>query len=119
MSYKKRPYQFGFLVFIIALIASWISLRYATSLIWELEAIISWNIAAFFLMGFDKFQATQRWPRVPEKVFYTVTVLGGTIGILLGMQAFRHKTRKTSFQMVIAFLILIQLGLAAWYFDVL
>lgn len=116
---KRKPYQFGFILFLIAFVTAGIVLEWFVPLRWELDLLIAWNIAAFFLMGFDKFQAANRGGRIPEKVFYVVTILGGTIGTLLGMHTFRHKTRKTSFQMVIALLILIQLGLAAWYFNLI
>lgn len=69
------------------------------------------TMAAFALFGFDKFQAIQKGERVPEKMLYLATFLGGSIGSLLGMNLFRHKTSKTSFQFVVILLILVQIGI--------
>jgi len=40
-----------------------------------------------------------RW-RTPENVLHGVALLGGWPGALVAQQCFRHKTRKTSFQLV-------------------
>jgi len=74
--------------------------------------MVGWNIATFLLYGFDKWQAGGKRLRVPEIIFYTVTFLGGSVGTLLGMRVFRHKTNKPSFQLVVAILLLIQVALA-------
>ena len=72
---------------------------------------LSLTISTFFLFGWDKLQAHFCGLRVPEKILYLATFLGGSLGALSGMYLFRHKTRKTSFQVVIAFLLLVQLAL--------
>ena len=59
---------------------------------------------AFAAMGYDKRQAKKKGQRVPEKNLWALAILGGGIGAYFGMQAFRHKTRHTSFR--IGFLIL-------------
>ncbi len=64
------------------------------------------NIAGFLMMGFDKLQAAKGGWRTPEKTFFTISLIGGVFGVISGMFAFRHKTRKASFQLPI-FLILI------------
>lgn len=69
----------------------------------------SLTVSTFFLFGLDKLQAHLSGLRVPEKMLYMATFLGGSIGTLSGMYLFRHKTRKTVFQVVVAFLIFIQL----------
>lgn len=55
------------------------------------------NVTAFCLMGADKRRAQRAAWRIPEKVLFAVALLGGAAGGILGMRAFRHKTRKWYF----------------------
>lgn len=56
------------------------------------------NLITLIIWGFDKFRAKfQQW-RVPEKTLYGLIMLGGGMGALAGMTAFRHKTRKPQFK---------------------
>ena len=60
--------------------------------------LLAVNLAAFLMMGLDKWKAKKdRW-RVPEKTLFLPVVLGGGIGGILGMQVFRHKTRHWYFR---------------------
>lgn len=72
---------------------------------------IELNLATFLLFGFDKLSAQLRRQRISEYVLYLATFLGGSIGTLLAMNLLRHKTRKTSFQIVVALLILLQIAI--------
>ena len=56
------------------------------------------NAAGFLLMGFDKLSAKIDSGRIPEMWFFLISLAGAFLGIILGMFAFHHKTRKTSFQ---------------------
>jgi len=47
--------------------------------------------------------------RVPEVVLHLLTALGGSIGSFAGMQIFRHKTQKKSFQLVFWAIVIIQI----------
>lgn len=67
------------------------------------------NLITFLVFGFDKLIAGGRARRVPEKVLWLLSVLGGSVGGLLGMFVFHHKTRKLSFQLVMAGIFLIQM----------
>jgi uncharacterized membrane protein YsdA (DUF1294 family) len=64
--------------------------------------LISWLIAisftAFIAYGFDKQSARSHWLRVPETVLIGLAFVGGTLGALLAMVLFHHKTSKRSFQ---------------------
>lgn len=55
------------------------------------------NIFAFFLMGNDKARARKKKYRIPEKNLFLTALLGGSIGAILGMYTFRHKTRHWYF----------------------
>ena len=55
------------------------------------------NLFGFLLMGMDKSKARRGKWRIPERTLCLTAILGGSIGSILGMQIFRHKTRHTSF----------------------
>lgn len=56
------------------------------------------NGVTFIVCGIDKSVAGSAALRTPERVLLGLALVGGTIGLLLGMNLFRHKTRKTQFQ---------------------
>jgi len=82
-------------------------------MIWLIYYLIVINLFSFLIFGFDKFKAKWRGRRIPENFLFLTTFFGGSLGSLVGMYIFRHKTSKASFQLVIAFLIFIQLGILA------
>ena len=55
------------------------------------------NIIGFLIMYIDKQKAKKGNWRIPEKTIFLVTLLGGGIGTISGMYAFRHKTQKMNF----------------------
>ena len=67
------------------------------------------NAAAFLLMLADKRKARQNSRRIPEATLMAVGALGGSLGAILGMQIFRHKTRKIKFFLGLPVLLVIQL----------
>lgn len=82
------------------------------------EGIMIWLIAinglAFLLCGIDKWKARRdRW-RIPEKTLFLSAVLGGSVGFMLGMHLFRHKTKHKSFTIGMPLILAAQIGLAAW-----
>ncbi len=56
------------------------------------------NIVGFLSMGLDKFKAKHNMWRIPEKTLLLISFLGGSIGSLVGMKLFRHKTLHTQFK---------------------
>ncbi|MEG2678538.1 MAG: DUF1294 domain-containing protein [Oscillospiraceae bacterium] len=56
------------------------------------------NLLCFCLMGADKYKAQRRRWRIPEKVLLGTALIGGSLGGLLGMFLFRHKTRHPQFR---------------------
>ena len=61
--------------------------------------LLSINLAAFVLCGYDKLAAARQGLRIPENVLFLSALAGGALGLLAGMRRFRHKTRKASFQL--------------------
>ena len=70
------------------------------------------NLLDFILMGADKSKAKRGAWRVPEATLLLVAVLGGSIGGILGMLLFRHKTRHAAFALGLPLILLAQLALA-------
>lgn len=73
------------------------------------------SVIAFALYGADKYKAIKGMWRIPEAVLLSIGFLGGSIGALLGMYLFRHKTRHWYFWAGnwIGFVLLIAV---LWYF---
>jgi uncharacterized membrane protein YsdA (DUF1294 family) len=50
------------------------------------------NIVTFLVYGIDKWKAKQGSWRISEATLLILAVIGGSIGALLGMKVWRHKT---------------------------
>lgn len=73
------------------------------------------NLAAFFLMGRDKKLAKkENARRIPEKALFLSAILGGSVGAIVGMRFFRHKTRHWYFVIGMPVILIAQLALAVW-----
>lgn len=59
--------------------------------------LIVLNLLGFFFMGSDKRKAQREQWRIPERNFFIIALLGGSLGCWLGMQTFRHKTKHHIF----------------------
>ena len=59
--------------------------------------IITLNFIEFALMGIDKWKAKNHAWRIPESTLFILAIIGGSIGAIIGMRTFRHKTRHKSF----------------------
>lgn len=66
------------------------------------------NLVAFYLMGKDKKKARTRGSRIPEKTLFLWAIVGGSIGSVVGMQHFRHKTRHMSFKIGMPLIMILQ-----------
>lgn len=75
------------------------------------------NLIGFALMGIDKHRAKKRAFRIPEATLFLIALIGGSIGSLAGMYAFRHKTRHWYFVYGMPLIILLQLALLVGIFN--
>ena len=75
------------------------------------------NAAAFILMLVDKRKARKKRWRIPERTLILSAALGGSIGALLGMYTFRHKTKHLKFTLGIPAILIAQISLAIWIFQ--
>lgn len=66
------------------------------------------NLVAFFIVARDKRKSVrgsgQR--RTPEGILFFLAVMFGSVGVYLGLLAFRHKTKKWYFQLGIPLLVM-------------
>ncbi len=80
--------------------------------IWTL--LIIWisasGLVGFALMGIDKARARDREWRVPEASLFTLALLGGAFGILIGSSVFHHKTLKVPFMGAVILFALLWVG---------
>lgn len=74
--------------------------------------LIAVNVLAFSLMGADKSKARRGAWRIPEKVLFLTAIIGGSVGALLGMFTFRHKTKHLRFVLGLPVILLLQLTAA-------
>ena len=74
--------------------------------------LLAVNLLLFGLMGVDKYKAKHdRW-RVRESTLFVCAVLGGSVGGILGMRMFHHKTLHTAFRLGFPAVLAVQLLLA-------
>ena len=66
------------------------------------------NIVAFITIYIDKQKAIKHQWRIKEITLFLLSIIGGSLGTLLGMYTFRHKTKHLKFTLGIPFIILIQ-----------
>ncbi len=67
------------------------------------------NAVTFLLYGWDKLAAIRRWRRIPEMFLILMAVFGGSIGALVSMQLFRHKTVHLKFKYGIPLILILQI----------
>lgn len=59
-------------------------------------------------MWYDKKMAQASKYRVPESRIFLIAIVGGAVGVLLGMEIFRHKTKDLKFKILIPVIIILQ-----------
>lgn len=72
------------------------------------------NVLTFVLYGIDKLKAKRSKWRVSEAALIWTAVLGGSIGALLGMNVWHHKTLHLKFRYGVPVILLLQLAGIFW-----
>ena len=67
------------------------------------------NIIGFALMGIDKKRAQRSAFRIPEATLFAIALIGGSIGSILGMRLFHHKTRHWYFKFGMPLILILQI----------
>lgn len=70
--------------------------------------LVVMNIIGFTIMGIDKSRAKRGAWRIPEKTLFLIAILGGSIGSILGMKQFRHKTKHKTFTIGMPAILIVQ-----------
>ena len=69
------------------------------------------NIVTFLVYGIDKWKAKQGSWRISEVSLLILAVIGGSIGALLGMKVWHHKTMHKKFKYGLPMILLAQIAL--------
>ena len=79
-----------------------------------IAALLLINLFAFALYGVDKVKSKKGAWRIPEATLLLVAFLGGSVGALLGMEVFRHKTKHAKFRILIPLFMILHIDLAVY-----
>ena len=85
-------------------------------------ALVAWlaliNLAAFGAMGVDKRRAKRDAWRIRERTLFLLALFGGSVGAIIGMRIFHHKTRHWYFVVGMPAILILQIGaaVAVWLF---
>ena len=76
-----------------------------------------WNIVTFAMYGIDKRKAMKGKRRISERILILCAFIMGSMGALLGMSVFRHKTKHLKFKLLLPVALIINIGIVAlvWY----
>ena len=77
------------------------------------------NAVSFLLMHVDKQKARRNRWRISEATLFTIAAAGGSLGILLGMYAFRHKTKHVSFTAGIPAIMAVQIVIGVILYSII
>lgn len=69
------------------------------------------NLIVFFMMGIDKHKAKKGAFRISERTLLLSACCFGSIGLLLGMSCFRHKTQKMKFIILSRLFLIAHIGI--------
>ena len=71
------------------------------------------NVVTLIVYGIDKVKAMKGKWRISEATLLILAVIGGSIGALLGMKVWRHKTMHKKFKYGLPLILLAQIALIA------
>ena len=77
--------------------------------------LVVMNVLGILVMMIDKEKAKKGAYRIPEKVLFTVSILGGSLGTWAGMYVFRHKTKHWYFVVGMPLIFIIHVALFIYY----
>ena len=73
--------------------------------------LVIMNLIGFAVMGIDKRRAVKRLWRIPESTLFIVALIGGSLGSIIGMYFFHHKTRHWYFVYGMPAILILQLAI--------
>ncbi|WP_455717199.1 DUF1294 domain-containing protein, partial [Anaerosporobacter sp.] len=72
-------------------------------------------LIGFSSKGIDKNKAKRGVWRIPEKTLFLIAMLGGSLGSILGMNKFRHKTKHRTFSIGMPSILIIQFIIIVYF----
>ena len=66
------------------------------------------------VMGADKYRARKHAWRIPERTLFAVALLGGSLGAILGMYLWHHKTKHWYFVIGMPLILVAQILVCVW-----
>lgn len=69
------------------------------------------NIAGFAVMGIDKQKAIKKRWRIRESTLFLIALIGGSLGSILGMRVFHHKTKHWYFVCGMPLILILQIAM--------
>jgi len=76
--------------------------------------LTSINVATFITYGIDKMKAKRSKWRIREASLLLLAVLGGSIGALLGMKVWHHKTMHKKFKYGVPAILIVQMAIIGY-----
>ena len=73
--------------------------------------LLTINAISFLLMLADKRKAVKKAWRIPEATLLGIAAMGGSLGSLVGMRLFHHKTKHLKFSLGIPLLLALHIML--------
>lgn len=80
-----------------------------------LSPIVLLNLITFIVYGIDKLKARKNKWRIPDSTLMLLAIIGGSIGALLGIKVWHHKTLHRKFRYGIPMIILAQTALVIYF----
>lgn len=74
------------------------------------------NIVTFLIYGVDKWKAKHNAWRISERTLLLTALLGGSIGALVGMYVFHHKTKHAIFRILIPLFVIFHCIVFYWLY---
>ena len=71
--------------------------------------IVVINLFAYILYGVDKSKSKKEMWRISERALIIIALVGGSVGALLAMKKFHHKTKHKRFTLGVPFILIVQL----------
>ena len=82
------------------------------------EIILSYllmiNIFTMYTFFLDKSKAKNKKWRIKERTLFLLSIFGGSMGAIIGMKLFKHKTKHWYFKYGLPFILIIQIILTIY-----
>ena len=84
------------------------------TVIWIVVYFAAVNLIGYASMGIDKYRAQNHKWRISEAMLFFFAIIGGSVGSIIGMRFFRHKTKHKKFTIGLPIILLIQIAIVIY-----